>query len=127
MFSGRREPASMPRRSIPKYRCFKPKNLGLVVLDGKQHYLGRYGSAESVARYNRLIQEWLARGPLPPSEQAPEDPGLSINDLILAFWTRHAMMHYRRADGTPAGELTNYRDSLKPLRRLYGLSYAVEF
>ncbi len=30
----------MPRR-IPRYRRFKPKDLGLVVIDGKQHYLGR--------------------------------------------------------------------------------------
>ena len=62
----------MPRRRIPKYRRFKPKNLGLVVIDGKQHYLGRYGSPESVAEYNRLIQEWLAREPLTRTEPGPD-------------------------------------------------------
>jgi len=120
-------PAPMPRLRIPKYRRFKPKDLGLVVLDGKQHYLGRYGSAESVAEYNRLIQGWLARGPLPRTGPAPGDHTLSINDLILAFWTRHAETHYRHADGTPSGELANYRDSLRPLRRLYGPTLAAEF
>src|SRR3954469_5367836 len=95
MFSGRREHPYMPGRRIPKYRCFKPKNLGLVVIDGKQHYLGRYGSAQSVAEYNRLIQEWLTRASLPRREQAPRGSSLSINDLILAFWTRHAERHYR--------------------------------
>jgi hypothetical protein len=44
MFSRRREHATISRRRIPRYRCFKPKNLGLVVIDGKQHDLGRYGS-----------------------------------------------------------------------------------
>ena len=39
---------------------------------------------------------------------------------ILLFWTRHAEKHYRHADGTPTGELDNYRDSLRPLRGLYG-------
>lgn len=53
----------MRRPRIPKYRCYRPKNLGLVVIDGKQRYLGPYGSPESVAEYNRLIREWLSRGP----------------------------------------------------------------
>ena len=43
------------------------------------------------------------------------------------FWTRHAEQHYRRPDGTPTGELGNYRDSLKPLRRLYGRTLAGDF
>src|SRR4051812_9365297 len=127
MFSGRREPATMPRRRIPRYRCFKPKDLGLVVIDGKQHYLGRYGSPESVAAYNRLIQEWLAREPLPRTEPGPGDAPLTIAELILAFWTRPAEQHYRRADGTPTGELANYRDTLKPLRRLHGQTLASDF
>ena len=47
-------------RRIPSYRHFKPKNIGLVVIDGHQHYLGKYGSTESIAKYNRLLQEWMA-------------------------------------------------------------------
>ena len=90
----------MLRRRIPSYRCYKPKNLGLVVLDGKQHYLGRYGSPESLAEYHRLVQEWLARGGPSPIPSYPSEGDLSINELILAFWTRHAEAHYRRADGT---------------------------
>ena len=58
---------------IPKYRCYKPKNLGLVDIDGKQHYLGRYGSPESVAAYNRLIQEWLAQGGASPALTTPAE------------------------------------------------------
>ena len=49
----------MAFHGIPKYRCFKPKNLGLVVIGGKQHYLGKHGTSASVADYNRLVQEWL--------------------------------------------------------------------
>jgi hypothetical protein len=36
----------MPRPRIPTYRRYKPKNLGLVVIDGKQHYLGKYGTSD---------------------------------------------------------------------------------
>ena len=51
----------MPRRRIPTYRCYKPKNLGLVVIDGRQYYLGPYGSPESLAEYERLLQEFLTK------------------------------------------------------------------
>ena len=117
----------MLRRRISAYRRYKPKDLGLVVLDGRQHYLGRYGSPESVAEYHRLIREWLARSPVPMGEAGPGDDGLTINELLLAFWTRHAVRHYRKADGTPTGELANYRDTLRPLRRLQGSTPAAEF
>lgn len=122
----------MPRRRIPSYRCYKPKNLGLVVLDGKQHYLGKYGTPESVAEYNRLVQEWLTRG---PAMETPEvsggaasgsepDPGSPlVNELIVAF-LRHAEGHYVRPDGIPSGELDNLRSALKPLRKLYGYTPA---
>src|SRR6516165_2239841 len=114
-------------RRIPKYRCFKPKNLGLVVIDGTQHYLGKYGSPESIAEYNRLIQEWLARGPSLPTPDSPGHDALSVNELILSFLSGHALVHYRHADGSPTGEVANFRDSFRPLKELYGRSPAAEF
>jgi len=53
---------SQARRSNPKYRHYKPKNLGVVRIDGKDHYLGRYDSPESWEKYHRLVAEWLSRG-----------------------------------------------------------------
>ncbi len=55
----------MPDRNIshlPKYRHYKPKNLAVVRIDGKDHYLGRYGSPESQETYRRLVAQWLAKG-----------------------------------------------------------------
>lgn len=118
----------MPRR-IPKYRCFKPRNLGLVVIDGKQHYLGRYGSPESVAEYNRLVQEWLARGDEPRASVVDRPSGsvLTVNELILVFLTHHGKNYYRHADGTPTGEYDNFKESLKPLKSLFGRSPTSDF
>jgi integrase len=116
----------MPVRRIPKYRCFRPKNLGLVVLNGRQHYLGPYGTPESVAEYHRLVQEYLTNESVSSAPPVVGDTAKTVNEIILVFWERHRM-HYRHPDGSPTGELDNYRDSLRPLRKLYGCAPAREF
>jgi len=121
-------PADMP--SLPKYRHYKPKDLAVVRLDGRDLYLGRYDSPESREKYRRVVAEWLTRCPSPA---APTRPGCeaesapSVNEAILAFYTRHAVVHYRHPDGGQSGELSNIRDSLKLLKQLYGSTPAVEF
>src|SRR3954454_4175881 len=106
-----REVVPMRPARVPSYRCYKPKNLGLVVLNGKQHYLGPYGTPESLAEYNRLIQEHLASTPtVNEAKAAPE--GATVGEMIVAFW-EHAEKHYRHPDGTPSGELENLRAALK--------------
>ncbi|MDP1560834.1 MAG: hypothetical protein Q8M16_05515 [Pirellulaceae bacterium] len=53
----------MPRTSnLPKYRNHKHSDQAIVTLSGRDHYLGPHGSTASVREYDRLIQEWLARG-----------------------------------------------------------------
>ncbi len=49
----------------PKYRHYKPKDLAVVRIDGKDHYLGKHGSPESWERYHRLLAE-RASGVTPP-------------------------------------------------------------
>ena len=46
--------------------------------------------------------------------------------LILAFWN-HAQTRYRGPDGGPTSEVSDYRDVLKPLRRLYGHTLVRDF
>ncbi len=94
-------PARLP--SPPKYRHYKPKNLAVVVIDGKAHYLGRYGSPESQEKYHRLIAELLTprRPPLPrPSPDADPARRSPINELILAYWDRRVVGLLRQ--GRPA-------------------------
>jgi hypothetical protein len=49
----------MPDRSpcIPKYRRYRPKDLAVVRIDGRDHYLGEFGSDESKEHYRRLIAD----------------------------------------------------------------------
>jgi hypothetical protein len=50
----------------------------------------------------------------------------SVDELILTFW-KHAEAHYRDPDGSPTGEVENFRQALKPVRRLYGHTRADRF
>jgi len=52
-------PSSSSKKRIPKYRHYKPKNLGVVRIEGRDFYLGEYDSPESWEKYHRLIAEWL--------------------------------------------------------------------
>jgi hypothetical protein len=116
-------------RKVPAYRLHKPTGQAVVRLDGKDHYLGRHGTEASRESYRRTIAEWLTAGGLRPPASGVRAPAVSptVDELILAFWSRHAEGHYRHADGTPTGELDNFRDSLRPLRRLYGGTPAADF
>ena len=50
----------MPRRAgkIPSYCRHRASGRAVVRIDGKDHYLGPYGSPESHEEYERLIAEW---------------------------------------------------------------------
>jgi integrase len=103
---------------IPKYRRHK-SGQARVTLEGKTHYLGKFGTAASKEAYNRLIQEWLARGRQLPQPAAQR----TVNDLILAY------VRGRQAGGggPKEGEAYCQRHAFRVLRELYGRTRAQEF
>jgi integrase len=126
--------AAIPNRTIPlpKYRHYRPKNLAVVRIDGKDHYLGKHNSPESWERYHRILAERAAvpASPIPSAGESPERRGTpggpTVAEVVLAFWI-HAQAYYRKPDGTLTGEQDNIKLSLRPLRKLYGLTPAREF
>jgi hypothetical protein len=114
------------RKSIrsPKYRRQRRDDCAdqaIVELGGHRHYLGKHGSPESWQRYHQLIAEWVARGRVSAGGQTS-----TVIEIIAAFW-QHCEMYYRRPDGTPTSEVDNFRQALRPVKSLYGRSYANEF
>lgn len=106
----------------PSYRKHKPTDQAVVTLNGKDLYLGRYGTKESKAEYDRLIGEWLASG-----RQLPGRNGdLAVSELILAY-VRHADRHYRKPDGQATRQLELVRLAMRPLKALYSYTKAAEF
>jgi integrase len=123
----------MPRKPVtPSLRRHKTWGLGVVTLNGKDRYLGRWPEGEKdpppdvQAEYDRVIAEWLASGrgrAQPPQERAA---GPTVEELLAAFWA-HAEEHYRHPDGRPTSELREYAPSLRPLRHLYAALPARDF
>ncbi|MCI0464670.1 MAG: tyrosine-type recombinase/integrase [Gemmataceae bacterium] len=111
-------------RRTPSYCLHRASGQAVVRIDGKDHYLGKYGSPESRAEYDRLIAEWLANGRSLPA--ATKAGGLTVNEVLLQYW-HWAEQHYRDADGNPSNELANMKDALRPLRQLFGHTAAGSF
>ncbi|HZW34048.1 MAG TPA: site-specific integrase [Isosphaeraceae bacterium] len=105
--------ARSPR--TPSYRLHAPSGQAVVTLDGRDFDLGRHGTPESHAEYDRLIAEWLANGRrLPPGED------LTIAELIVRY-LGHVDRRYT------SDEPAKIRLALRPVRELYGLTLAREF
>jgi hypothetical protein len=118
----------------PSYRLHKPSGKAVVTIDGRDFYLGKHGSAESRAEYDRLLAEWLANGRRfgtaawrdGLSGGSITGPGnLTINEMVLGF-IRFAEGYYRK-DGKPTGEVTNNWYALLSLRPLYMHTLARDF
>jgi hypothetical protein len=116
----------MPRTSRPpSYRRHKARNCAVVTVNGKNHYLGPYGSAESHERYARLIAEWKTAYSQPKAAPRRNQVATAVNELLLAFW-QHARQRYVK-NGEPTSELRSYRTALRPVRRLYGRELVTDF
>ena len=116
-------PVFVPTLRTPSYRHHKPSNQAVVTLDGRDIYLGRYGSPESRAEFDRLLAEWLSNGRRLPAPASGSD--LTVNELARAY-LRHADAYYVK-NGKPTVEPGNIRLAIRPLRQLYGHTLAREF
>lgn len=125
----------MSKRSpVPSYRLHKPTGQAVVTIrtsagDRRDVYLGKYNTPESRAEYRRVLRNWTPRRP--PSRSRPERhagrrAGITVDGLVVAFW-EFAQKHYRRPDGTPTQEISEYFQTFKVLRALYAEVPAADF
>jgi integrase len=114
---------------VPAYRHFKPRNLAVVRIRGKDIYLGKFESPASWEKYHRLIAELHAaqrngRLSAPPVPEIGE-PYFGINCLVEQY-LEFARLYYQR-DGRPTRECVDIEYALEPLCELFGLSNAYRF
>lgn len=105
----------MPRlsHSVPKYSRHKASGQAVVTIQGKDHYLGRFGSPASKLEYDRLIGEWMAAGR--PIYATPAPQALTIVELIVRYWD-YAKVHYIK-DDRPTSEQHCIRSAVAPFVR----------
>lgn len=79
----------MPRRAnpIPSYTFHKATGQARCRINGKDHYLGPFGSEESRQRYGELVAQHASGRIIDPIAVTPNpaDPGPAIAELWLAF------------------------------------------
>lgn len=118
----------MPRIHVPPtYRLHKARQCAVSTVEGVNHYLGRYGSSESYLKYLDLVAGWVSERcgeTLPPKASDPES-GVSIGELILAYWN-HAKSYYVK-NGRPTDEQSCIRAALRPLRQMFGSKSVSQF
>ncbi|HMO86463.1 MAG TPA: site-specific integrase [Lacipirellulaceae bacterium] len=111
--------AALLRR--PKYRRHKAKGLAVVTLDGRDYYLGEYGSPASREKYRRLVATWeLAGG------KAPVPHGETTVAEVLAAYLRFARGYYVK-NGRPTNEVPMLKRAMGVVRGLYSRERATAF
>jgi integrase len=110
----------MSKKRRPSYLLHKATRQARVRIDGKDEYLGEYGSPESRERYDDLIAEWFARNGDTSRYK------LTIDDLALLF-VDHAKSYYRTPDGKLTAEVCSLQHALRPLVELFGTIRVREF
>ena len=115
------------KRRVPAYRLHKSSGQARVIIGRRHHYLGKYGTPESLEKYHRLVTEYLKAPGNPPHTilASTRTLGISINELILAYWDS-AKKHYVK-NGKPSDRQYHLRAALRPLRKLYGNTLAQDF
>ncbi len=126
-----------PHNALPSYLCRKVRGRepqARCRINGKDYYLGPYGSEASRLRYAELIAKFASGIPIDPLAGTnrgtnrgteSDDPGPSIAELIVAFLA-YAERHYVK-NGEPTSEQHCIRAAVRPLRELYGLTPAKDF
>ncbi len=94
----------MVASSVPKLSHHKASDQGVVRLDGKDFYLGRWSDEQTQHNYERLMAEWLAGGRKLPTEKG-DSTTMTVTEVIASFWDR-ANTYYRFPDGTLSKEIS---------------------
>jgi integrase len=113
-----------PKNKIPSYLPHPASGQARVRFNGRDIYLGPYGSPESQQAYARLIAENVGNGK-PPTITVPEGERLTIAALAVKY-DDFAQAYYVK-NGIPTDEKYAIKAAVAPLVRLYGDTPADEF
>ncbi len=111
-----------PKKLVPSYLSHS-SGQARVLISGKYHYLGKYGSPESKIEYGRLVALMQSGQPI-PAKRAPQAPvGLTVGALVLRFITE---LQASYSGPRVPSQVSVMRSAVRPLIELYCDTPAVE-
>ncbi len=113
----------MPKllNSQPRYRRHKATGQAVVRLEGRDIYLGKYGTAPSREAFKRFVAEWSQGGGNLPAQKHQA----AVAELVVAY-IKFATVYYIK-NGKQTDEVRMVKTALKIVRELYGRTPAAEF
>lgn len=111
----------MPREiRRPRMTLHKPSGQARCRINGRDHYLGPWGSAKAQHEYDHLLRQWtLKHGDMAGYR-------LAVDDLAILY-DDHVAENYRGLDGRPTSEVGAIRLMLKHLVTVHGRTLVCEF
>lgn len=98
---------------IPKLTRHKASGRAVVRLNGRDHYLGKFGTAEAIRNYDDLIEVWLDNNRQPIEKtKAPE-----LCSLIEKYW--EFCQTYYVKNGKPTDEQACVKIALRELNEQF--------
>lgn len=111
---------------IPKYQLHKGTGQAKVRLNGRDFYLGSYGTPESRRLYDELVEKWLQNGRTIPGgggSSAPDSVS-GFNEITVvelsARYFRHCKEYYSDGGGRLTGSVDNAKQMIKRLKEIAG-------
>src|SRR5687768_15393016 len=115
-----------PTKLVPAYCHHKASGRAVVRINGRDFYLGRYGSAESQEEYRRVVAEHLAACNGQGRGDQITGPGrLTVVELVEEYW--QFVTGYYVKNGKPTNTQHSIRAALRPVIQLYGECLASDF
>ena len=116
----------MPRLTgnrLPKYRKHKASGQAFITVEGRDLYLGLYGTQASRLEYDRVVAEWMANGRTLSGSTAQAD--LTINEIAWRY-LKYANGYYVK-NGQPTGTIDGIKVALRFVCKSYGQTLARDF
>lgn len=96
---------------VPGYRLHKATGQSVVTLNGRDHYLGKFGTEASHEAYRQLVATWLANGRRLPDSRPDTITVAEVCDRFLTWCEQE----YRDHAGNLARSVVNVRLALRGL------------
>lgn len=116
---------SLTHKKLPGYLHHKASGQARVRINGKDYYLGPYGSEESRVEYGNLIAKHASGIMIDPFKPSESTSGLTVEELVLVFM-KHAEKHYLK-NGKVTDEVACIKSAVDRLVILYGPTPAEKF